>query len=357
MKVAIYSPYLDTASGGERYMLTIAELLSDAHQVDVLLDNALMVKGADVIRSRNELFHGINLAKVNFIRAPVGPGSNLFERLIFFRKYDVLVYNCDGSLFFSTARKNILHFQLPLKKISIGGLWGKLKLASWQLAIYNSKFTQEYNRKLIPIKNMVVYPPVAIEQFKILVKKKQIVSVGRFAIINNPKKQDLMIKTFRKMIDKGLKGWSLHLAGGLMEGNEQILSELKELAQNYPVYFYPNISLPDLVKLYGESSIYWHVMGYGETDPARFEHFGISTVEAMASGCVPVVIDKGGQLETVEDGVSGLFWEDPDQLIAQTLKIIEDPKLSKKLSEGALKRSRIFSKAEFTKQITKIVTI
>ena len=35
MKVALYSPYLDTFGGGERYMLAIAEILSKKGDVDI----------------------------------------------------------------------------------------------------------------------------------------------------------------------------------------------------------------------------------------------------------------------------------------------------------------------------------
>ncbi len=37
MRVAIYTPYLDTFGGGEKYMLTIAETLSKDSTVDLFL--------------------------------------------------------------------------------------------------------------------------------------------------------------------------------------------------------------------------------------------------------------------------------------------------------------------------------
>ena len=41
MKIALYSPYLDTFGGGEKYILTIAESLSGIASVDLLSDNQL----------------------------------------------------------------------------------------------------------------------------------------------------------------------------------------------------------------------------------------------------------------------------------------------------------------------------
>ena len=61
----------------------------------------------------------------------------------------------------------------------------------------------------------------------------------------------------------------------------------------------------ELRDLYGRASIFWHAAGLGEDPerhPDRYEHFGITTVEAMSAGAVPVVIDAAGQAEIVEQG-------------------------------------------------------
>jgi len=64
-------------------------------------------------------------------------------------------------------------------------------------------------------------------------------------------------------------------------------------------------------------AIYWHATGLGE-DLDRFldraEHFGIMTFEAMAFGCVPIVIRAGGQPEIVEGGRHGYLFADVDEL-------------------------------------------
>lgn len=354
MRIAIYSPYLDTAAGGEKYMLTIAEYLSQKEEVDVLLDEHLAQMDIAELKSKNEKYHGLDLSKVRFVKAPLGIGSKGLEKLSFFKNYDFLFINCDGSFFFSSAKNSILHFQMPIK-VELG-LWSSFKLKSWKSAIYNSNFTKEYIDKQTSIPGLVLYPPVDVEKFKPLKKKKQILSVGRFAKYQNPKKQDVMIKVFKDMVDDGkLKGWSLHLAGGIMKGNEDYFEELKDLAEGYEIKFYPNIDLSELIKLYGESVIYWHAMGYGEEDPKKFEHFGITTVEAMASGCVSIVINKGGQGEIVEDNENGFLWDNLDKLKELTLNIIGDEKLASRLSQAAVLRAQNFSKNKFTEKIKKLV--
>jgi glycosyltransferase involved in cell wall biosynthesis len=57
------------------------------------------------------------------------------------------------------------------------------------------------------------------------------------------------------------------------------------------VKFYPNASARQKTELLKRAKIYLHTM--------EGEHFGISIVEAMAFGCVPIVHDSGGMREFV----------------------------------------------------------
>ena len=69
----------------------------------------------------------------------------------------------------------------------------------------------------------------------------------------------------------------------------------------------------ELDALYRGAAVYWHATGLDEDiddDPVRAEHFGITTVEAMSAGAVPVVIAAGGQPEIVRDGVDGFLFGD-----------------------------------------------
>lgn len=355
MKIGIYTPYLDSFGGGERYILTISEVLSDDHQVDLLFDkHHLTLQPENLITALEERLN-LNLSKVNLAQGPLGEGSSFLKRLLFFKKYDVLIYLTDGSLFYSTAKHNIVHFQVPFSNIAAKGLWGKIKLSSWNLAICNSKFTENYIKKEWPIKTRVVYPPVAVESIKSSKKKKQILSVGRFTSFTKSKKHEEMINAFKSLFNKGeINDWSLHLAGSV-EGDESYITELKEISKGAPVFFYPDLKFEKLVKLYGETSIYWHAAGLGEADPTKLEHFGITTVEAMAGGCVPVVINEGGQPEIVENNISGFLWEDVNELQKLTLKLIKDSKLMQKLSKNAIERSKVFSKERFKKEMKSII--
>ncbi len=71
--------------------------------------------------------------------------------------------------------------------------------------------------------------------------------------------------------------------------------------------------------------------------PAVKEGFGRTLVESMLVGTPVIAADKGGHKEIIEHGVTGLLVEpdDPDAFAEAVIKILEDPLLSKTVSESA----------------------
>lgn len=356
MRVAIYSPYLDSLGGGEKYMMTIAEVLSAKDLVDVLLDEHLNSLGQENLRDNFSKRFNLDLSKVRFTKAPLGTNSSFLKRIFFLMKYNLLIYLTDGSIFYPTVKKSILHIQSPLRGQPATSLWGRLKLKGWDLIIYNSKFTQKWSEDNWPLASRIIYPPVDVDKIKPLKKKNYILSVGRFFGYLKDKKHALLIKVFSDLYNnQSIKEWSLHLVGSAGEGDRPYLKELKDLAKDLPINFYPNLGYDDLIRLYGQSSIYWHAAGFREENPTKMEHFGIATVEAMAGGCVPVVIGKGGQVEIVEHGKSGFVWETLDELEEYTLKLIKKEEILEDMSKDSVMRSKIFSKEKFRQKIIQLL--
>ncbi len=356
MRIAIYSPYLDTFGGGERYMMTVAETFSSSNVVDVLLDHYLASLEVNFLKKKLSERFNLNLSTVNFIKAPVGKNTSFINRFLFLKKYDLLFYLTDGSLFFPTAKKSVLHIQSPLVGQPAKSVWGKFKLKGWNIIIYNSKFTQNHSIANWPLSSQVIYPPVDVNKIKPLKKEKYILSVGRFFGYLKDKKHEVLIKTFIELYkDKRINGWSLHLAGSATKGDQLYLEELKNLSKNFPVNFYPNLSFEGLIRLYGQSSIYWHAAGFAENDPTKMEHFGISTVEAMAAGAVPVVIGKGGQVEIIEDKVSGYLWDSLEELKKITINLATNSRSREECSKEAIKRAKMFSKENFASNLINLV--
>ena len=121
----------------------------------------------------------------------------------------------------------------------------------------------------------------------------------------------------------------LHLAGGCHRrprSRRPTCGELREQAAGLPVEFHPNAERGDArASSTRGARCSGTPPGHGETQPERFEHFGITTVEAMAYGCVPIVPALGGQLEIVGDGRNGRLWRSGRRARrGSTAELIED---------------------------------
>jgi glycosyltransferase involved in cell wall biosynthesis len=162
------------------------------------------------------------------------------------------------------------------------------------------------------------------------------------------------------MCDQGLKDWQLRLVGGMVSKDKPFLNRLKKKAAGYPIEFQTNLSLTSLKQNYARAKIYWHAAGFGEKEtkhPERMEHFGITTVEAMAAGAVPVVVAQGGQPEIVKDKTTGLLWQTKAELVQKTLQLIDSPKLWQKLSSAAIKESQKFDQKIFVQKFDEIIQV
>ncbi|QGG95842.1 glycosyltransferase family 4 protein [Actinomarinicola tropica] len=226
-------------------------------------------------------------------------------------------------------------------------------LATYDLVLSNSAFTQEWVRLLWDADSDVLHPPVTM--FDAGPKDRIISSVGRFFREGGHSKKQLeLVRAFRQLVEGGVDGWELHLAGGCAPAAQPYLDEVRAAAEGLPVVFHVDVPGRELADLYARSSIYWHATGLGE-DPRRhpeaFEHFGITTVEAMSAGAVPVVIGAAGQVESVEHGVSGFHFADVDELVARTRQLIDAPELLGTMSAAARERATTFSNDAFAERL------
>jgi len=87
--------------------------------------------------------------------------------------------------------------------------------------------------------------------------------------------------------------------------------------------------------------------------PSRSEGFGLTAIEGMARGCVPVVSNTGGLPEVVEDRISGLLHEPEsgDDIVTKIESIIDNQRTFEMLSLGAYNRAHDFSKSLYNRQI------
>ncbi len=341
MKAAIYNPYLDTLGGGERYTLTFAKVLADDGWI---VD--LQWGGVDIKKSLEDRF-GMDLSAINIIN-DVKRGDG----------YDVCFWVSDGSIPTLRARKNFLHFQVPFHDVKGNNLLNKMKMIRINKIICNSMFTKAVIDKEYGVDSIVIYPPVPVDQIKPKRKENLILSVGRFSQLKQSKRQDILVKTFKKMIDQGLKDYKLVIAGGVEVGVSDYVDGLVEMSKDYPIDIVTSPSFKELVDLYGKTRIFWSASGFEEDEnknPEKVEHFGISVVEAMAAGCVPVVSSAGGHKEIVQNGVNGFLWDNTRQLMEYTNKLISDKTLCRITKIAALEKSRDYSYSTFKSNVEKIL--
>jgi len=169
---------------------------------------------------------------------------------------------------------------------------------SRSLLLTNSSFSRNVIRKYIHSDALVVYPPVEVEEYlklsRNLEREEAVISISRFA----PEKNLHLIP----FIAKNLPGISFYVVGSVrgyrsMEYYNRISELIKKMSLKN-VKLYPNASYEEKLEILSRCKVFLHLMPY--------EHFGISVVEGMASGCIPVVHKSGGQwLDIVKKGRYG----------------------------------------------------
>lgn len=349
MRIGIYDPYLDDLGGGEKYMMSIAQLLSHTHDVSVFWDKK---EDVDLLLKRFSL----DLSRIKLVTNIFSPKVSLLERLGKSRAYDVIIVLSDGSIPLVLSKKLFLHIQQPLSNEK-KGIWTLFKLSRVTAIFCNSQFTKNFVDNAFSKKTQVIYPSVPIHARQ--VKKENIIlHVGRFRVknigIGDYKKQSVMIEAFKKIIDKDLKNWKFVLAVSVRDEDMDVFEKMRESSKGFPIEFEINKSNEDLWSLYSKAKIYWHASGYGEdlsVHPEYAEHFGISTVEAMGAGAVPVVINAGGQKEIVINKENGLLWNSLKELQEQTILLIHNEVMLKQLSSNAKKRAQDFSYEKFSQAV------
>jgi len=128
------------------------------------------------------------------------------------------------------------------------------------------------------------------------------------------------------------------VVGGCEESQLPYLEKVRQAGAGLPVQIHANAPRSLVHELMATSSVFWSATGYGEDEesaPWAQEHFGMTTAEAMAGGCVPVVIDRAGQREIVRDGVDGFRWRTVEQLASRTRQLATDDELRARLSAAA----------------------
>jgi glycosyltransferase involved in cell wall biosynthesis len=362
--LAVYDHTLHLIGGGEKYGCTLAQALQD--DFDVTLIGHQPVTTGDLMRWYDldlsrcrvkimplEFFASKNQGRIDPDLVSARTANPFFAVSRESGNYDFFVNNSMMEMVYPLANISLFVCHFPERQKG-----AYFYVPHYRHLIVNSRYTATWVENkwgLSPSHH--IYPPVDMEPAagEIPLKEKVILAVARFES-GGSKQQLEMISAFARLraeAPEAMRDWKLILCGGSIDANPYLdnVRAVLEARPALPVQLQVNIPLAELKAWYGRAAIFWHFCGLGQSNPARVEHFGMSTVEAMQNGCLPIVFDGGGQREIVENGITGFRFSSARELREQTLRAIADPELRQRIVRAARLRGADFNRAVFSARV------
>jgi glycosyltransferase involved in cell wall biosynthesis len=245
---------------------------------------------------------------------------------------------------------NELKYNKWIKKI-ISLTMGRLRLWDFSAAqrvdyfIANSNTVKKRISKFYRRESEIIYPPVETDKFKIVNLEGQSHKDRYFLLgcrLAPYKRVDIVVQAFKELgPDYRLK----------IFGDGLDLKRLRKLAgDSSNIEFLGRVSEEQKIDLYAQALAF--------INPQE-EDFGITAVEAMASGRPVLAYKRGGATETIVENESGLFFKEQTSVAIMSLvrHFLEDIDQGKKVwhSEEIKLRAEKYSVENFKKQMMDII--
>lgn len=350
MRIAVLSCCdFSVIGGAERFIFDIARAL----------DATIVTLGS---KSTIDKTYDINDIKFQYLdkKLPDEPlrqiiGSNMYRNLEL--NYDFYISTDDMSMHYLNKDKPHLYYMFTPRRAFYDMYYDVMSTKHglksliystgiWAFRAHDRRFVNTNIENIACISNnvrnriqktylrdsFVVYPGIDTSKYEYKPHTNYWLSVNR---VDKWKRVELQIEAFRKMPDQRLV-----IAG-------TVYPHMQYIVDNAPdnVYFKGPVSEQELIDLYSEC------IGFITT--AIDEDFGITPLEAMASGKPVIATKEGGYLETVVDGHTGILVTPTINEIIQAVKTLSyDPE---RYSFVCRKQAYKFDYSVFKKEIVELV--
>ncbi len=306
LRVVVVHPYMHIMGGGERVCLQIVRsLLEDGHDVTLVSepvdqDDLIEVSGSSLLKDVKRVPYKPFEPKVKKFSVYqrvlhhmiMTAGRKVAEADLEILTQDVM-FTCD------VGAKKVAYVHYPEYLVHLEGAKSASRLfwrayyapVIWywhrqirkiDLFLCNSQYTRRAIKEKWGKDATVIYPPVDVEKIRPAPKEEFVATVGRFV---KEKNYELVLEVAKLMPEVKF----------LIMGRKQDENYYEKIKNSKPsnVELLTDLSSEDLFSILGKAKVYLHTM--------IGEHFGISIVEAMAAGCIPVVHNSGGMREAIGD--------------------------------------------------------
>ena len=366
MKVLLVHPRLSVKGGGERVAIHSILAATKAGLEITLVSEEFDEASFEDFYGYNGLFEKVNRSYYPPFKPHLGPRALLYQRIAYHRvrikrivsrhTYDILLSTQDIGYVPSTRIPVIQYCYFPEYfshlQSSTSPIWRlyyrpasayyRNRVRRVRVFLSVSDFTREFVQRTWRRDSLTVYPPCPVEVYSQLdrmqPRENLVVTVGRFV----PEKRFHFFVELARMVPTT----RFVAIGSLPDGTSAYFEQLRRTApENVSFVLLPLRKAKDLL---GRAMAYVHC--------AKDEHFGITIVEAMAAGCVPIVHDSGGPIEIVTNDV-GFRWRDLPVAARQIVKLTENDQLREKLSAAASARAQQFRPEVFESEIARVLRV
>ncbi|OLD90115.1 hypothetical protein AUG86_03775 [Euryarchaeota archaeon 13_1_20CM_4_64_14] len=346
MRLAIFHDYMETIGGAERLVLTLARHF-DADLITTSYDPELPARAGfgDVnVISLGTLHPGPPFKQIDaswkFSRARF-PG---YAKYILSgnwahysaRRHHPNLYYCHTPTRMFYDQRDAVQARLPLGRrlfastwTTVHGTWDRRAVRSCDRIVVNSENVKARVRRYYHREADVIHPPVESSRFRFDGLGDAWLSVNR---LYPEKRIELQLEIFRRLPRERLT-----IVGGFSKGDraERYVASLNPTENVTMAGEMPEATLRDL-----------YARCRGVISTAVDEDFGMTPVEAMASGKCVLATDEGGHRETIVDGKTGFLLPPTADAFASRIASLDDAGLQS-MRDACIDRARQFDVAIF----------